>query len=64
MNDVYGGQSPDSLAHGYECERCGHTPTLRELNRGVCPPCFARRRAKADADASHGKRDAAEVASE
>lgn len=50
-DDVYGKRSPDGLAHGYECEGCGHTPTLRELNRGVCPPCFAERRAKARAKA-------------
>jgi predicted Zn-ribbon and HTH transcriptional regulator len=24
---------------GYECGKCGYTPTRRELNNGSCPRC-------------------------
>jgi rubrerythrin len=26
-------------AEGYECKKCGYTPTYKELNRGSCPCC-------------------------
>lgn len=29
----------DSLAEGYECERCGTVPTRRELRLGTCAHC-------------------------
>lgn len=32
----------DKPAEGYECERCGRTPTWRELQHGTCS-CSSRR---------------------
>jgi predicted Zn-ribbon and HTH transcriptional regulator len=29
----------DRHVDGYECEKCGYTPTQRELNLGSCPRC-------------------------
>jgi hypothetical protein len=29
----------DRPVDGYECDRCGHTPTISELNQGFCPGC-------------------------
>lgn len=29
----------DQEAEGYECGKCGYTPTYRELHRGTCVQC-------------------------
>ena len=31
--------NPNDRSHGYECGKCGYTPTQRELDNGTCNGC-------------------------
>lgn len=37
---VENGYDPDADAEGYECQKCGYTPSVYELHSGArCPEC-------------------------